>query len=80
MKTELRPAYVAVIDRRVLDPRDRKARASVARTYVTATGDESMDCAKAYASRDRRVLESMIKGVDGGHVLEWMLSDRRING
>ena len=75
----LKPAYVPVIDRRVVDPRNRMARASVSRMYVTATGAESPDCSNAFATRDRAVAVAMIKGVDGGHVLEWMLSDRRIS-
>lgn len=78
--SKLRPAYVAVIERRVMDPKDRRSKASATRSYVTATGGESMDCTNAYASRDRGVIVAMIKGVEGGRVLEWMLSDGRING
>lgn len=78
--SKLRPAYVAIIERQLVDRHNSRGRKSTTRYYVTETGDESLECSHAYASRDRRVLETMIQGVDGGRVLEWMLSDGRING
>lgn len=77
--SQLKPAYVPAIERKVVDSRDRRG-GSLTRTYVTATGAESMDCTRAYATRDREVAAAMIEGVQGGRVLEWMLSDQRING
>lgn len=70
----LKPAYVPVID--LGGSRERSA----TRFYLEdEAGMRTMDCTKALATRDREKAVRLVAGESGGRVIEWVLSDERIN-
>lgn len=68
----LKPAYVPIIELR--------AQKSVTRFYFAdVNGATTMECARAIATRDPGKAQQVIGSHVGGKVLEWVLSDERIN-